>query len=1757
MQEMGSRGPRSLQHNCDNYLTIRIPPQRGVEKPLSCKAFIDSGNTTYAGSVIDSKFHSNLGLKLTKSRKDPIKTASGKLLPLVGTSQPISFKINGDRTKASYVIRPEVIKGLNDQLNIGATFLQKYKADISFKDTGNVLNINGMSHQLIQTLRQEESGSRKPNERIIPSLVKDTAGILKSTGIKQTEKKNVCWDVSQEYCPTKKAGEPEPCSTKKAGARGSAKKPRTKKGLCSLNKKVSKRLTRNDKLKKDKRCEFGRLSENKEETYVCSLRNVRVNPQSIRFIKTKRLSGETIIEPLEGSMTKHGFYAIPSLHKATEYIAVVNEGEEAIKIHRGQRVAIASPGKECTERIDKLTEGQKGKLEQQEPIEEEEPFNPEDEKFQQLLINLKIEENEILNKNKEMKDDLKRILFQYRAVFSDPDDAANEVGATDLIEFNLKLKPGAEEALRKYAKPRPLHPIQRESLKKQIDKWILQRHIQPCDSPYAAPLVPARKAGGAPHEIRWCADWRNLNDWCHGSSYPLPKISDNLERLGGSIIFSCLDAACAYNTIPVGKESQKYLSFTSCFGTFECRTLPFGPKCAPSTYSRFVDICLSRVKSNNVLAYLDDILVFNKKLEDHNEELRKVLLMHKQAGIKLRPKKTHLWQNRCDYLGHTISREGIEMRKDYVTRILEWSPPVTGKEMSTFLGFVGYYCSFIKKYAELTAEMQSAKKNDKIEWTVQMSKNFEELKAKFNEKPIRRYPIFDPAYPFKLTTDFSALAVAGILSQEVVLPTGKVRDNFIGAVARKATKFEKNYGSCKGELSAIIFAIRKFEHILRFGKFILETDAQSLKYLRSMKNPRGIFFRWIEELAGYQMSIVHKKGIYNTNADALSRSPNHLPEPSSDEIAEQTNEFVQALSDLKSFKRRYTTKTYSVYTSRSAEFINYLANPLEEFLSHANLKKAQFNDPTLRLVRKWKLNGAPEKKDLFRASPTLKGYHRMLKFITIDPKTSILYTRYRLNVLDQIYNRFLIPESDENLHERIFYHSHVTKVNAHFGVTATRLRACERFYWPGMSSYLARKVKQCGKCLAKIKKPSEKDCVHQPSRPGFVGERLALDLVGPVNPESPEGYKYILTAQDTFTSYSYAWPLKTKEAETVAKTFLEKWICIYGTPSEIYSDQGTEFTANVWKQLCKLLQINKKTTKPYSSWSNPVERFHRSLWQMLRIFMERESTDWVNHLSTACFAYNTKVRYDGYSPYELMFGRRCRLPVDLIIPLPTKRFQTTNELVRETNKRFNLMYEYIGDKRETMIHRNSHLYTGRKDDFKENDPVWIYIGRKIRGKSPKMQNSWMGPWSIVRVVNDVFIIVKPSDFQGKNRALHVSRVRHWYPAINEEAFSIPRNIDDMDLFTDQGDELAEDVPLGEQIIDQIDPQELLEAVPDPPLPISYNPVPQYIIKDVKNLKAISKSRNKKPSEEEEQDLPLNLVTSTPSRASEVEMESPSGGAKSLSPSKVPLPDDSMEETPIREPEDRGTKRKDVTPARVPITRKAKLEIFKRASSLTPLPYQKPPKTQRKSILQEAKGLVNTPSPSTEKLDQNLKASSSSSLSKIKGITPVKSKVKIIPDKEFTLDSTRDSDSDHDLHLDKISEEHSNDARLGNGKLSDVTQDVLTTLDKCSISHNDNATNQYCNKIPQYCTNVIRATKNVTIHPWADFQEIPCQILHDIPEDHFATISESIVLQRKGLFLRPALFEQKENNSVFALNTQNKVLKISKGQRIGHYMILRQ
>ena len=232
-----------------------------------------------------------------------------------------------------------------------------------------------------------------------------------------------------------------------------------------------------------------------------------------------------------------------------------------------------------------------------------------------------------------------------------------------------------------------------------------------------------------------------------------------------------------------------------------------------------------------------------QELKEHLSELRNIFEMHREAGIKVRAEKTHLIQPEVEYLGYVVSPDGVKMKSSYVEKITEWPTPKTVKELNTFLGFVGFYRSFIKDFSKLTNEMNGMKKETKLSWNDEVEKKFKLLKEEVSKEPVRGYPDYSSDEPFQVAVDFSKENVAGILSQ---VQEGKER--FIAACGRKTTKYERNYHSCKGELSAIIYTLRKWEHILKFKKFILWTDSKALTYLQTMKKLTGIYFRWLSEI---------------------------------------------------------------------------------------------------------------------------------------------------------------------------------------------------------------------------------------------------------------------------------------------------------------------------------------------------------------------------------------------------------------------------------------------------------------------------------------------------------------------------------------------------------------------------------------------------------------------------------------------------------------------------------------------------------------------------------------------------------------------------------------------------------------------------------------------------------------------------------------------------------------------------------------------
>ena len=462
--------------------------------------------------------------------------------------------------------------------------------------------------------------------------------------------------------------------------------------------------------------------------------------------------------------------------------------------------------------------------------------------------------------------------------------------------------------------------------------------------------------------------------------------------------------------------------------------------------------------------------------------------------------------------------------------------------------------------------MNAQKKNEKLDWTEVMQRKFELLKDCFRKKPIRAYPRYDLPDKFILTTDYSKDNLGAILSQ-----VQEGQERLISASGRNTTSFEKNYASHKGELAAIIYGLRQFEHILRFRPFVVRTDSGALKHLHNLKDPKGIMARWLNIIQSYEMEIMHLPGKKNKAADAMSRC-SHLPLPSNEEEKEQA-EFINSM------------KTMDAVVAK---------------LSKSLVVREQKTDETLNTVRGWIINGHPSKEDMKGQPEDVKTYYQLLDCLVIED--DILYMTKCLNKIgDGETRRTCIPES---LRATVFYWSHQHLAAGHFGQQATLMRAKYRFYFPGMTAYIYKQTDNCSTCLVKRQKVNLKEGKHVPKIPGFPGEVINVDLVGPM-PES-NGKKYILTCQDSFTRFCRAWAIPNKEATTVATKLIDEYLCAFGLPLAIHSDNGKEFANSVWQHLCDGLQIKKSFTVPYAPQRHPVERYHRTLHTLMRTFLEKD-----------------------------------------------------------------------------------------------------------------------------------------------------------------------------------------------------------------------------------------------------------------------------------------------------------------------------------------------------------------------------------------------------------------------------------------------------------------------------------------------------------------------------------------------------------------------
>ena len=452
------------------------------------------------------------------------------------------------------------------------------------------------------------------------------------------------------------------------------------------------------------------------------------------------------------------------------------------------------------------------------------------------------------------------LLIEYQDVF-----AQDEFDLGNFTEIEHKIDTGNAKPIKLRMRRTPACFVNEE--KAHLDKMLDAGVIQPSISEWAAaPVLVRKKCGG----VRWCIDWRKLNEVTTKDQFPLPLIDECLDTLSGSKWFSKLDANSAYWQVKIAKADQHKTAFITKYGLFEFARLGFGLTGAPATFSRVMNLVLRGLTWEIALAFLDDIMVLGLDFENHLENLRKVLDRFRSYGLKLKPKKCDLFNTKVEFLGHVVSEGQIEIGSGYIDALLNWQEPTCTKDVERFLGFVNYHRNFIKDLAKLAVPLYAITGKKQFLWGNEQKTAFEQLKSALSTKPVLAIP--NQKGEFILDCDASDYAIGGELSQ---IQDGVER--VIGYCSFALSSEQTRYCTTRKELLAIIRCTKQYKHHLIGRKFTVRTDHNSLTWLCRFKEPQGQLARWIEELSQYNMVLQHRPGHKHVNADELSRLRSDVP----------------------------------------------------------------------------------------------------------------------------------------------------------------------------------------------------------------------------------------------------------------------------------------------------------------------------------------------------------------------------------------------------------------------------------------------------------------------------------------------------------------------------------------------------------------------------------------------------------------------------------------------------------------------------------------------------------------------------------------------------------------------------------------------------------------------------------------------------------------------------------------------------------------
>lgn len=906
---------------------------------------------------------------------------------------------------------------------------------------------------------------------------------------------------------------------------------------------------------------------------------------------------------------------------------------------------------------------------------------------------------------------LEVLLRKWSHVFATHDE---DFGRTAIITHQIPT--GTAPPIRERYRPVPpnLYPELRSLLQGMLDSGV----VRESSSPWAAPVVLARKKDGS---WRFCVDYRKLNAVTHKDSFPLPRIEESLTSLSKSEWYSTLDLASGYWQVEVATEDQEKTAFTTPFGLYQFDRMPFGLCNAPATFQRLMQRCLGAQVYDHLLIYLDDVIVYSPNFAAHLQHLEQVFARLDGHGLKLQPRKCHLFQKKVAYLGHIVSSQGVATDPDKAAVVRDWAPPITVKQVRSFLGFAGYYRRFIQGFSKIAAPLhqllqgQANRPSASIHWTTDCQAAFDKLKQALLSAPILAYADFH--LPFRLYTDASLDGLGAVLSQ---VQDGKER--VIAYASRSlhpAERNDQNYSSFKLELLALKWAVtEKFKDYLWGAQVTIFTDNNPLVHLETARLG-ATEQRWAAQLANYSYEIRYRPGTKNQNADILSRLP-----------GETTGAIVQA-------------------TRSTAPWAMGQSSELELW------RERQMGDPDFRLLHAWITEGEPPAPiDRSVLSPQLRCLLR--EWAHLELCEGILVRHVTEPDTGAPVKQIVVPESQARaLWED--YHKAAGHPNGDRMMSLLR----RRFYWTGMSRNARAWSAECITCVVgKAGAQPKAPLCSIPSSYPF--ETVAIDYLTLGRPA--DTYQYILVITDLFSRYALAVPTKDQTAPTTVKALWTALILPFGCPERILTDRGGAFESALMQQLCAMYGCQKVRTTPYHPQGNGAcERLNRTLLSLLSTIEAKHQAQWPAQLPALLQAFNNTTHAStGMTPHYVVFGRHARLPVDMLHEVaPPQQRDDLDGWVKGHHQALLQAYATVRNNVERRNNWNEENYNRNARSLPLLPGERVLMRNFRRQAQGKLAPRWLPtPFVVVSQLPDrpVFAI-RPEGKDGPIRTIHRNNLR--------------------------------------------------------------------------------------------------------------------------------------------------------------------------------------------------------------------------------------------------------------------------------------------------------------------------------------------------------------------------------------------------------------